>query len=163
MSNPMSVNLTLVFEVIAFIAFIYAFKHFFWKPIIGALASREKTIADGLAAAAKGQRDLAEAEKRADEALAEARRKASEIIDSANRRAGEIVDQAHGEAEAARRREVERAQAEIDQASRQAREVLRGDFARIAGLAAEKILEREIDPKQHETLIEEMTENLVNG
>ncbi len=159
----MSVNLTLVFEIIAFLAFIYLFKRFLWKRIIGTLADREKTIADGLAAAAKGQRDLAEAEKRAEEALAEARRKASEIIESANRRASEIVEQAHGEAETARRREVERAQAEIEQASRQAREVLRGDFARIASLAAGKIIEREIDPKQHQTLIEEMTENLVNG
>lgn len=159
----MSVNLTLLFEIIAFLAFIYSFKRFLWKPIIDALANREKTIADGLAAAAKGQKDLAEAEKRAEEALAEARRKASEIIDSANRRAGEIIEQAHGEAENARRREVERAQAEIEQASRQAREVLRGDFARIAGLAAGKIIEREIDPRQHQALIEEMTENLVNG
>lgn len=159
----MSVNLTLVFEIIAFLAFIYTFKRFLWKPIIDALANREKTIADGLAAAAKGQRDLAEAEERAEEAVAEARRKASEIIESANRRAGEIVDQAHAEAEAARHREVERAQAEIEQASRQAREVLRGDFARIAGMAAGKIIEREVDAKQHQTLIEEMTESLVNG
>lgn len=159
----MSVNLTLVFEIIAFFAFIYTFKRFLWKPIIDTLAKREKTIADGLAAAAKGQRDLAEAEKRAEAALAEARRKAGEIIESANKRAGEIVDQAHGEAENARRRQVERAQAEIEQASRQAREVLRGDFARIASEAASKIIQREVDPKQHQTLIEEMTENLANG
>ena len=65
----MSVNLTLLFEIIAFLAFIYTFKRFLWKPIIDALANREKTIADGLAAAAKGQKDRAEAEQRAEEAL----------------------------------------------------------------------------------------------
>ena len=33
----MSVNLTLVFEVFAFLAFIYSFKRLAWKPIINAI------------------------------------------------------------------------------------------------------------------------------
>ncbi len=159
----MSINLTLIFEAIAFVAFIYSFKFFFWKPIINALENRKKTIAEGLAAAEEGRRELAAAEQRSEKWIAEARERATEIIDNANRRASEIVEQARGEAEAERRREVERAHAEIEQASRQAREVLRTEFARIAAEAAGRILEHEVDPKRHEALVEEMTESLARG
>jgi len=159
----MSVNLTLVFEVIAFLAFIYSFKRWLWKPIVNALEQRQKTIADGLAAAEDGRRELADAEKRAEEWIAKARERATEIIDNANRRGSEIVEQARAEAEAERRREVERAHAEIEQASSRAREELRSEFARVAAQAAGRILEREIDPKRHEALVDEMAENLANG
>ncbi|MGH9567356.1 MAG: F0F1 ATP synthase subunit B, partial [Candidatus Angelobacter sp.] len=51
----MSINLTLLFEVIAFLAFIYSFKRLLWKPILNALDARDKKIADGLAAAEQGK------------------------------------------------------------------------------------------------------------
>lgn len=159
----MSVNLTLIFEVIAFLAFIYSFKRFLWKPIVNALEQRQKTIADGLAAAEEGKQALAAGEERAEKWIAEARERATEIIDNANRRGSEIVEQARAEAEDERRREVQRAHAEIEQAARQAREALRADFARVAAEAAGRILEREIDPKRHQTLVEEMAEGFANG
>lgn len=159
----MSVNLTLLFEVIAFLLFIYSFKRWLWKPIVNALENREKTIAESIAAADRGRRDLADAEVRAEEVIAEARRRANEIIDNSNKRAAEIVEEARGAAENERTREVERARAEIDQSTRQAREVLRGEFARIAAEAASRILEREIDPKRHQSLIEEVAKSFVNG
>lgn len=156
----MTVNLTLVFEILAFLLFVYSFKRWLWKPIITALETREKTIAEGLAAAQKGRQDLERAEADAEEALGEARQKASEIIEHANRRATQIVEEARVAADQEKARTVERAQAEIDQATRQAREQLRQQFARVAAEAAAKILEREIDPKTHQSLIEKMAEEL---
>lgn len=156
----MSINLTLIFEILAFLAFVYSFKRFLWKPIIGALEARERTIADGLAAAEQGRKDLEQAEVRAGQALAEARRQAGEIVEHANRRAGQLVEEARNAADLERIRTVERAQAEIDQASRRAREVLRGRLAQIAAEAAGKILEREIDPKVHAGLVEKMATEL---
>lgn len=159
----MSVNLTLAFEVVAFLLFIYLMKRFAWKPIVNALEGRQKTIAESIAAAERGRREMEEAEKRAEQVIAEARRRANEIIDGSNKRAAEIVEEARGAAEAERTREVERAKAEIDQSTRQAREALRGQFARIAAEAAGRILQREIDPKRHQSLIEEVAKGFVNG
>ncbi|HEB81055.1 MAG TPA: ATP synthase F0 subunit B, partial [Chromatiales bacterium] len=93
----------------------------------------------------------------------EARQRAGEIIDNSNRRAREIVAVARSEAEAERGRELERARVEIDQTVRQARETLRGDFARISAAAAGKILGRELDPEVHASLVDEFVEKLYNA
>ena len=51
----MNLNLTLAFQVLFFIVFVWFTKRFVWTPIIGALNERKTRIADGLAAADKGQ------------------------------------------------------------------------------------------------------------
>ena len=154
---------TLIVQIIVFLALIWVLKRFLWGPLIGIMDERRKRIADGIAAAEKGQRELEQAEARAEEAIEEARRRATEIIDNSNRRGREIIEAARSEAEAERARELDRAREEIDQASRQARESLRGDFARIAAAAAGRILEREIDPGTHASLVDEFAEKLANG
>ena len=154
---------TLIVQIIVFLALIWFLKRFLWGRLIGIMDERRKRIADGIAAAEKGQRELEQAEARAEEAIEEARRRATEIIDNSNRRGREIIEAARSEAEAERARELDRAREEIDQASRQARESLRGDFARIAAAAAGRILEREIDPETHASLVDEFAEKLANG
>ncbi len=58
----MNLNLTIAFQVLFFIGFVWFSKKFVWTPIIGALHERKTQIADGLAAAEKGQ--MAEQEGR---------------------------------------------------------------------------------------------------
>lgn len=154
---------TLIVEIVVFLVTIWLLKRWLWGPLMGVMDARKKRIADGIAAAEEGQRDLAEAEQRAEKAVEEARSRAGEILDNANRRAREVVDAAHAEAEAEREREVQRAREEINQAARQARESLRGDFARISAAAAGRILDKEIDPRKHEALVDDFAEQLANG
>ncbi|MGA7965609.1 MAG: F0F1 ATP synthase subunit B [Gammaproteobacteria bacterium] len=154
---------TLIVQIIVFLVTIWLLKRWLWGPLMAVMDERRKRIADGIAAAEKGQKELEEAEVRVEEAIEEARRRATEIIDNSNRRGREIIEAARSEAEAERARELERAREEIDQASRQARESLRGDFARIAAAAAGRILEREIDAGTHASLLDEFAEKLANG
>lgn len=154
---------TLIVEIIIFLVTIWLLKRWFWAPLLGVMDARRKRIADGIAAAEEGERKLAEAEGETRKAIEEARARATEIIDNANRRAREVVDAARGEAEAERARELERARAEVEQAARQAREALRGDFARISAAAAGRILAEELDPKKHASLVDEFAEKLFNG
>lgn len=149
----MSINLTLLFEVIAFLAFIYSFKRFLWKPILNALDARDKKIADGLAAAEQGKQDLTQAEQRSDEILREAKQHAQEIIVQADKRAAQLVDEAKANAQVEGGRLIAGAKAEIEQEMFRAREALRIQVAQLAVAGAENILKREVDPKVHADML----------
>lgn len=149
----MSINLTLFFEVIAFLAFIYSFKRFLWKPILTALDARDKKIADGLAAAEQGKQDLTQAEQRSDEILREAKQHAQEIIVQADKRAAQLLDEAKTNAQAEGGRLIAGAKAEIEQEMFRARETLRIQVAQLAVAGAENILKREVDPKVHADML----------
>ncbi|MGH8735811.1 MAG: F0F1 ATP synthase subunit B [Burkholderiales bacterium] len=151
----MSLNATLIVEIIAFLLFIYSFKRFLWQPILGAMDARDIKIADGLAAADRGRKDLESARERASEIIREAREKATQIVDHASQRADKIVDEARGQAVEEREQQVQMAKTEIAQESNRVRESLRRDLSSVAIDAARKILQREIDPRAHQTLIDE--------
>ena len=51
----MNINLTLLGQMIVFVIFVWFTKKYVWTPIINALNDRRAKIADGLAAAEKGQ------------------------------------------------------------------------------------------------------------
>ncbi len=74
---------------------------------------RAKRIADGLAAAEKGQKDLAQAKTKAEELIREARARAVQIEDQARHRANELIDQAKGAAIAEGERLIAAAQQQI--------------------------------------------------
>jgi F-type H+-transporting ATPase subunit b len=156
----MSINATLLVEVIAFLFFIWSFKRFLWTPILSAMEAREQRIADGLGAAERGQRDMENAKERAAEIIKEARDRSMEIIEHANRRASEIIEEAKAQAYGERERQVEAAKADIEQETREARETLRTKFSGLAVEAAERIIRREIDPAVHKVLLDEFAAQL---
>ncbi|HLT89565.1 MAG TPA: F0F1 ATP synthase subunit B [Woeseiaceae bacterium] len=149
----MNINLTLLGQTIAMVVFVWFTMRFVWPFIIRAIEERQTRIADGLAAAERGQQKLADAEREAEKIISEARAQAKTILDQAHARANEIV--AEGKAEGARERErqLELARAEVEQEIHRAREELRGEVSAIAVASAEKILRREIDPAAHEDIL----------
>ena len=60
----MNFNLTLIMQAVAFTAFIWFCARFIWPPLMRAIETRQKQIADGLAAGEQGRKELASAEKR---------------------------------------------------------------------------------------------------
>jgi F-type H+-transporting ATPase subunit b len=149
----MNINLTLIGQSITFIVFVWFCMKFVWPPIMGALHERQKKIADGLAAAERGQHEQELAEKRAAEYLHEAKEQAGEIITQAQKRASEIVDEAKDDARTEGARLVAAAQSEIEQEVHRAKEVLRQQVASIAVAGASKVLEREIDASVHDDIL----------
>jgi F-type H+-transporting ATPase subunit b len=151
-----SINLTLIVQMIVFTLLIWFTMKFVWPMILGAMDERAKRIADGLAAAEQGQKDLAQAQSRADEAIREARSKAVQIVDQAQHRATELIDQAKVAASAEGERLIAAAQQQIQLESNRARENLRKEVAGLALAGASQLLEREIDPKAHKDLLDRL-------
>ena len=150
----MNLNLTLVAQAASFALFIWFTVKFVWPPMLRAIEARQKTIADGLAAAEQGRRSLESSTRQADEAIREARARAAEILSQAEKRGAQLVDEARSAAKEEGNREKAAAQAEIEQALTRAREQLRDRVASLAVAGAEKILRREVDGKAHAELLE---------
>jgi F-type H+-transporting ATPase subunit b len=150
----MNLNLTLVAQAVSFALFIWFTVKFVWPPMLRAIETRQKTIADGLAAAEEGKRSLESSSKQADAAIKDARSRAQDIIAQAEKRAAQLVDEARNVAKEEGNREKAAAKAEIQQEVTRAREQLRDRVASLAVAGAEKILRREVDAKAHAELLE---------
>ena len=156
----MNLNLTLVGQMIAFIAFVAFCMKYVWPPILAAMHEREQKIADGLAAADKASHDLELAKEKVVERLKEAKEEAAGIIESANRRATQIVDEAKDAAVVEADRVKAAAQAEIEQESNRAREQLRGQVAALSLAGAEKVLGASIDAQAHADIVDKLAAEL---
>jgi F-type H+-transporting ATPase subunit b len=133
---------------------------FIWPPIMQAIEERQVQIADGLAAAERGQQSLEQAKTEAGTIVAEARNQASGILDQAHARANEIVAEGKADGIKERERQLAAARAEVEQEANRAREELRGQVSAIAIASAEKILRREIDSKAHEDILGKLAQQL---
>jgi len=156
----MSINVTLIGQMITFTLLVWFTMKYVWPPIIAALEERKTKIADGLAAAEKGQEEVKLAEKKAVTVLKEAREQSVEIIASAQRRANELVEESKLQAQKEGERLLEAAKAQIEQETLQARENLRKEVSALALRAAEQILKEEIDKAKHQDLLNKTAEQL---
>ncbi|MGD8884904.1 MAG: F0F1 ATP synthase subunit B [Gammaproteobacteria bacterium] len=152
----MNITVTLIAQVLAFLLLIWFVNRVMWKPMMGLMESRQKRIADGLAAAERGKQEQAEAEKRVAEMLEESKQKSADIIAQAQKRAKEIEEEAKDSARAEAERIKTAAEAEIEREVNQAREHLRAQVASIAVAGAEKVLKQQIDARAHDKLLSDL-------
>ena len=156
----MNINLTLIGQTIAFIVFVAFCLKYIWPPIMDALAARRKTIADGLAAAEKGQHQEELGKKRGAEIIVDAKARAQDILASAEKRRAEIIEQAKDEAKDEGERMLVAARVEIEQETHRAREALRGQLASLVIAGAGQILDKEIDDRAHHAMLDELVTQL---
>ncbi len=152
----MNFNATLIGQMITFAVFVWFCLKYIWPPLMHALEERKAKIADGLAAAERGQKDLELAKARVSDNLKEAKQQAQDIINQAHKRANEMVDEAKESAREEAEKIKAAATADIDQQINSAREQLRKDVSAIALAGAEQILKREVDAKAHGQVLEDM-------
>ncbi len=156
----MNINFTLIAQAIAFAVLIWFTVKFVWPPLLKAIETRQKEIADGLAAAADGRNALEVAAKKSEVTLNEAKQKASEIIGQAEKRGTQIVEEAKNNAKSEADRIITGAKAEIDQEVNRAKEGLRAQVSALAVAGAEKILRKEIDGKLHSEMLSKLAAEL---
>jgi F-type H+-transporting ATPase subunit b len=125
-----------------------------------AIDTRQKQIADGIAAGEEGRHNLANAEKRIANMVAEAKSRSSEIIAQGEKLKSETVDAAKAEAKTEAERILIAAKAEIQQELARAKESLRDQVADLAVAGAAKILKREVDAKVHADLLASIRRDL---
>ena len=156
----MNFNLTLIMQAVAFTAFIWFCARFIWPPLMRAIETRQKQIADGLAAGEEGKQSLANAERRIADMLTEAKSRSSDIITQGEKLKTETVEAAKQEAKAEAERILAAARSEIQQEISRAKEALRDQVSDLAIAGATKILQREVDAKAHADLLASIRQQL---
>lgn len=152
----MEINATLLGQMITFAIFVWFTMKYIWPHIIKAMQEREKRIADGLAAAERGQHELELAQHKATDQMRDAKIHAAEILEQANKRANQIIEEAKERAREEGERLLAMAQGDIAQEMQMAKEKLRKEVATLAIASAEKILERSVDARVQSELVDKL-------
>ncbi len=159
----MNINLTLIVQMLVFIALIWFTMKFVWPMILGPMEERKQKIVAGLAAAEKAKQDLSKANESADALVREARQKAAQIIDQAGKRSNEMIEEAKGTASSEAQRLVAQAHEEAARESTRAREGLRQEVGKLAVEGASRLLGREVDAKTHAELLDKLAAEVARG
>src|SRR3954462_14586187 len=109
----MNITATLFAQAAVFALFIAFTVKFIWPFMLRAIETRQKTIADGLAAAEQGRKALETSTRQADEEIKRARERAAEIIGQAEKRTAQMIEEAKSAAKEEGNREKAAAKAEI--------------------------------------------------
>ena len=152
----MNFNLTLIAQAIVFVAFFMFCARFVWPPLLRAIETRQKSIADGLAEAERGRSSLADAHKQTDVLMRDARARAQEIVAAAEKAAAQRIEESKSQAKTEGERIVAAAHAQIEQEVQSARQQLREQVAQLAVAGAEKILKREVDARAHADMLNQL-------
>jgi F-type H+-transporting ATPase subunit b len=155
-----SINATLIGQMITFALLVWFTMKYIWPPLFDSLEERKKKIADGLAAAEKGQEQIVLAEKKAIIVLKEAKDRSAEIVTLAQKRANEIVEESKENAKHEGERIILSAKAQIEQEIQQAKDGLRQEVTTLALAAAQQILGAEIDKAKHQDILNKVSNQL---
>ncbi len=150
----MSIDLTFIGQIVIFLTLVYLMRKHLHGPISELMEARSKKIAEGLAAADAGKEAKAIAQLEIAEQMKEARARASEIVTAAEKRAAEVGEEAVVKAREEAQQIVDGARDEVHAELSRARQTLRSEVADIAMLAAERVIESELDASRHAKLLE---------
>jgi F-type H+-transporting ATPase subunit b len=156
----MNINATLFFQLVVFFIGAWVTMKYIWPPLIKSLEERQKKIADGLAAADRGQKSLDDAKRKIAEEQAAERAHVQQLVAEAEKRGQAIVDAAKGQAKVEADRIVEAAKAEATQEVQRAKDSLRDQVAVLAVAGATQILQREVNPQVHSELLAQLKAKL---
>jgi F-type H+-transporting ATPase subunit b len=156
----LEINFTLIIQMLVFMAFVWFTMKFVWPPLEKALQDRQDKIADGLAAAERGQREFELAQFRAKDELKQAKAQAADIIEKAHSRASQLVEEAKVDAREEAQKVTRLAQEQLVHEVNQAKTQLRQRVANLAVAGAEKIIRREVDEKTSLALLDNLIEEI---
>jgi len=107
----MNINVTMFAQAVVFAAFIWFTIRFIWPPLLTAIEARQKSIADGLAAADQGRQALEASTRQADVEMTLARERAAGLVTQAEQRMSQMIDEAKNAAREESNREKAAAKA----------------------------------------------------
>ncbi len=156
----MSINATLLGQMITFAVLVWFTMKFVWPMLTSAMEERTAKIADGLAAAEKGKQELELAEERAKDFMRESKGQAKEIVDAAQKRADDLIEDAKQKARVEGEKIVTAAKAQAEQEVQLAKERLQQEVGKLAIAGAEQILMREVNASAHKEILTKLSQRL---
>jgi F-type H+-transporting ATPase subunit b len=132
----------LIFLILLFLLFKFA-----WKPILGAVKAREKSISEALNAAEKARKDMEKLQASNEEVLNEARAERDQILKEAREMRSKMIEDAKGMAKEEAHKLVDAARSAIENEKRAAINEMKNTMANLSVEIAEKLLLNELSDK----------------
>jgi len=144
-----------VFTVLVFLVLLVILRFAAWKPILQALKDRERSIREGLEAAAKARTDAEKTTRDLEAKIAEAQRAGAQALAQAKQDAQKLADSIRAQAEAESVALKDRATRDIAAAKEQAIAEINAHAAEIGTAVARKILQRDVRVEDQQRLVDE--------
>jgi F-type H+-transporting ATPase subunit b len=133
---------------VTFLILLVLLGKFAWKPIIGGINARNKSIAEALELAEKTKEEMLLLQADNEKILAEARKERDALLKDARDMKDQIVAQAKKEASDESQKMIIAAKQAIDTEKKNAIQELKNQVAEISIDIAEKILSKELENKK---------------
>lgn len=151
---------TLILQICNLLLQMYLFKRFLLKPVQNIIRQRQELANADLDAAAAAREEAESARTEYEQNLAGAREEAAALVrtaaQTAQTRSEQIILEAKEEAAAIRAK----ASNDIAQERKNAVNAIKNDISGIAVSIASKVVEKEINEKDHEALIQEFIDQM---
>lgn len=128
-------------------------RHFLFKPVQKILKQREEEVGEMYSKAETAQKNAEAMEAEYTEKLADAKNEAGRIMQAATKNAQERGDEIVRDAEERAAAEMRKAEARIEQERKSALAQIQGQVADMAVSIAQKVIEKELDPEEHDRLV----------
>jgi len=146
--------------VITFLILLFILKKFAWKPILGAVSSREESIKDALAAAEAARREMENLQADNEKILQEARAERELMMKEARDIKVKMIADAKEEAKSTAEKIILQAQEAIQSEKKAAVAELKNQVATLSLEIAEKVVKQQLSNKdQQEKLVQDMLRN----
>lgn len=148
-------------QTLIFLVVIYVLGKFAWKPILGAVKTRDESIAKALKSAEKAQQEMENLKVGNEKIIAEARKERSKILKEAARIAEEMRSKAKDDASGIGDKMIEEARASINSEKENALREIRDQVAELSLKITEKLLKKNLkDDKSQRDLIKSYMDDL---
>ena len=154
----LSLNWNLLFSVITVLVLFVVLKHFFFEKVHDFMIAREKAVRDSLDNAEMTSRladeKLANYESRIENVESEGRQIIKAARDEAKNQSKEILEEANAKA----RQMIEHSEKEIRRERYNARKELQSEVGNLAIMAAEQILEKDLNSSDQTDIVNKVLE-----
>jgi F-type H+-transporting ATPase subunit b len=131
-----------------------------WKPLLGMIEEREKSIKDAVASAAQSKEEAQKLLAQHQELIRESGRQREEIMKRALADAETVKNDVIAQARAESERMLQKAKEQIEREKKLAIQELRSSVADLAVDAAAKIVQSSLTPEAQKKLVHEFIDNL---
>jgi len=142
---------------ISFLILLFILRKFAWKPILGAVNTREQSIIDALASAEAAKLEMQNLTADNERILQEARAERENMMKEARELKAKMISDAKDEAKTSADKMIVQAQAAIESEKKSAMAELKAQVASLSVDIAEKVVRNELsDSAKQLKLVEEM-------
>jgi F-type H+-transporting ATPase subunit b len=150
----------MLWQLVNFFILLFLLRKFLYSPIKDMLDQRAAQINGDLDDAEARRKEAEEIKAEYEQKLKNARSEAQEIVDNAetraNKKAKDIINKAEARAENLKAKKLE----EIEQAKKEAAAELRDSIADYTVLAANKLIQEQLDENKHQQMIMDFIDQL---